>query len=531
MESKVGPCGIFLSSFRRRDGEEVVKRVPESGLRGLVIIVCILITISVVHPYPYDNVVTRWALTRQIVEERTLQIDPYSHLTSDRAFFEGHFYCDKAVLTSIIAVVPHIVVSAFGSVDSLPGRYVAERIVSGASLILLLCILARMLTRSGRPANVPLIALGLGSILLPYSTLLYGHVIAALFLFLCFHFQKEGKFALSDLFGALAAATEFPVLLPVLILLVYRKREYWSISRFFRFAGLLFLAMIPQLAHNWSAFGNPFTVGYSLETVSSFEGMEKGLFGFTVPSLKALYMLTFSPERGLFFYMPWALPALIGFFLRKRFLQVLKTDPLPLLIVSYILLFSAYYMPSGGWAFGPRHLIPVIPFLALGLSSFVSGNGKLRFVAAMLILPAVIQALAGTFGEIHLPVHPVDNPLPFPQWNISLKMLFDGHHSLWLFGTMGVIVLTAFSLALWLGTLRKCRFTWLGVTSVLLWLLLSFSADKDTGGRIDYYRGVLAEHREEWILAAEYFRVAAEDPSAPPIVGERAEYCSRRSME
>jgi len=508
-----------------------VKRIPESGLRGLAVVVCLLITLSVVHPYPYDNVVTRWALTRQIVEEGTLQIDPYSHLTSDRAFFEGNFYCDKAVLTSIIAVVPHMVVRAFGSVSSLPGRYIAERIVSGASLILLLCILAGRLTRSGKPAYLPLIALGLGSILLPYSTLLYGHVAAALFLFLCFHFQKEGKFALSDLFGALAAATEFPVLLPVLILLAYRKREYWSVSRFLRFAGLLFLAMIPQFAHNWMAFGNPFTVGYSLETVSSFEGMGRGLFGFTLPSPKALYMLTFSPERGLFFYMPWAIPGLIGFFSRKRFLQVLRTDPRPLLIVSYILLFSAYYMPSGGWAFGPRHLIPVIPFLALGLSRFVSGNGKLRFIAAMLILPAMIQALAGTFGEIHLPVHPVDNPVPLPQWNISLKMLFDGHHSLWLFGTAGVIILASSSLALWLGTLRKCRFAWLGVTSLLLWALLFFMADKDTGGRIDYYRGVLAEHREEWLLAAGYFSDAARDPSAPPIVGERAEYCMRRSME
>ncbi|MBD3276853.1 MAG: hypothetical protein GF388_00990 [Candidatus Aegiribacteria sp.] len=500
----------------------------------LLFVLIALAILTSFHTYPYDNVVTRWALTRQVVDKGSIRIDPYVQYTSDRALSEGNYYCDKAVLTSLFAAVPYGASKAISSITGLhpsPGlkRYIAERLVTGASLILLLLIIRRFLKKKGYSTFLPLLALGAGSILLPYSTLLYGHVPAAFFIFMSWYFQQSKRYALADLTGALAAAIEFPVLLIFLVLLVYRGRSNLSVKKIARTAGFLVLAFLPQLLHNWAAFGNPLTMGYSLETAEAFEGMSEGLFGFTLPSIRSLYLLVLSPERGLLFYMPWITLGFWGFFSGKRFFTVLKNNPLPIIMISYTVLFSAYYMPTGGWAYGPRHLIPVIPFTAVGLADFVKKNSKRKFTALVLILPSILIALIGVFGEIHQPVHPVENPLPIPQWNIGLQMMLKGHHSLWLLGSIGTIAISSSLLLLWGSFLRKTRISWPGFAILGLWvLLILFSSMQDWGGRIDYYRGVLAQHREEWALAVYYYEKAASDPSAPDIVIERAEYCRGR---
>lgn len=500
----------------------------------LFLLLASLIMLSVFHPYPYDNTVTRWALTRQLIDNGSIIIDPYTEYTSDRAFFNNHYYCDKAVLTSIIAAIPYGITRTLenivGSEISPPAcRYIAERLSAGISFILLMLFMIKELKRSEKPLFLPVLALGTGSILLPYSTLLYGHVPAAFFLFMSYYCQNRNKYLQADIFGAIAAATEFPVMLPFLILAVYRGRKYWSPVKILRLAGIILLAFMPQLIHNWIAFGSPLTMGYSLETVEAFEGMNQGLFGFTLPSLRAIYILLLSPERGLFFYMPWAVLGIAGFFISKRFTSVLKTNPLPLITVSYILLFSAYYMPTGGWAFGPRHLIPVIPFFAIGLAKFASLSRKHLFMAVVLVLPSILIALTGTFGEVHQPVHAIENSLPIPQWNIGITMMSDGHHSLWLLGSMGSVIAFIILLLLWGAVLKNSKFTWRGIAGLLIWILLIIpSGFKHWGGKTDYYRGVLAEHRQEWALAAEYYKAAILDPSAPEIVLDRFEFC--RSM-
>lgn len=495
----------------------------------LILLACIII--SVFHPYPYDNAVTRWALSRQLIDNGSIIIDPYAEYTSDRAFSNGHYYCDKAVLTSIAAAIPYgiartIANAARFEIPPQAYRYIAERLSVGISFILLMLFMKKELKRSGKPLFLPLLALGAGSILLPYATLLYGHVPAAFFLFMSYCCQKKNKYLQADIFGALAAATEFPVILPFLILAAYRGRKYWSPGKILRLTGIVLIAFLPQLIHNWIAFGSPLTMGYSLETVEAFEGMSQGLFGFTLPSLRAIYLLLLSPERGLFFYMPWAALGVAGFFIGKHFISVLKTNPLPLITVSYILLFSAYYMPTGGWAFGPRHLIPILPFFAIGLAEFVSISRKHLFMAVIAVLPSIIIALTGTFGEIHQPVHPFENPLPLPQWNIGISMMLDGHHSLWLLGSVGFASTAIALLALWGLSIRESKFSWKGIAILFLWFLFAIPAYfQDLDGKTDYYRGVLAEHRQEWELASEYYGAAAEDPSAPDIVTERYEFC------
>ncbi|HOD19134.1 MAG TPA: hypothetical protein PLV86_00090 [Candidatus Fermentibacter daniensis] len=506
------------------------------GRNAFPLFVAVLLSIVVVHTYPYDNVVTRWALTRRLCDSGVLDIDRYGFLTNDKASAGGRCYCDKAVLLSIAAVPICLASSALGAgepdepegilVD--PARFVSEKLLVGGCFLLLLLALGSM--TGGR--ILPTLALGLGSILLPYSSLFYSHVPAAALLFTSFTLQTRGRYAPADITGALACALEFPVIVPFAVLLLYRRRASWSPASAARLTALMVLAFIPQLAHNWLAFGGPFRMGYSLESSTAFEGMTNGLFGFEAPNLRSLEMLTVSPERGLFFYMPWAAAGLAGFFTGRSFRETLRSDPGPLLVCIYVVLFSAYYMPSGGWAFGPRHLIPIIPFLALGLDRFASAGPKRAFCAWLLVLPGILQALVGLLGEVHQPVHPVEQPVPLPQWNIGIRMMLDGHHSIWLAGAAGTCVLAASALLSWLIAGRKgMKPSPAGFVPIVLWAGLLLLVDTGWGGRIDYYRGALAGHRSEFGLAAGYYSAAARDPSAPPVVRELADWCTALAEE
>lgn len=498
-------------------------RLRFSSLSLTVIAVSLLISFSVFHPYPYDNVVTRWGLAERLVSQGSIIIDPWSGMSSDKAEYNGHFYSDKSFLPSAVAaisVIPLRLLNSISAPDSYPvggiDRYIAERLTISLALLALLLLLRRYCKQD---AVLPVIALGLGSILLPYSTLLYTHVPAALLLFASFITQRNAKYLASDVLGALAVSYEYTLLLPFLVMLLYRDRCYWNTLRIARVSLILLLAFLPQLAHNWIAFGNPVRMGYSLEVESSFPVVSSGFFGFTFPTPERLFMILLSSERGIFFYMPWAALGFWGLLGGRDCMQRLRSDPLPAMVILYIILYAAQNASSAGWAYGQRYLIPIVPFLALGLGRFAAGSRLRRSLAAAAVLPGIILALLGAFGEVHLPVHPVGNPLPLPQLNISLNMMLRGHHSTWLLGSAGTVLLSAAALVCWFTVMRKAGLRWISMMWIPPWLMLAvISLGEDWGGRMDYYRGVLAQHRKEWDLAAEYYEEALKDESAPDVV-------------
>lgn len=497
--------------------------------------VAVLLALLTLHPYPYDNVVTRWAAVRSLCDRGTLEIDRYASLTSDRAVHGGHSYPDKAILLSLAAVPVCLSAGVAGAgeperpedlLDD-PARYLAERLLIGGSLLLVL-LLVKAGTGGGAPGSLAVAAVGLGSIVLPYSSLLYAHVPAAAMLLASHHLQRRGRLAAADAAGCAACALEFPAAVPFAILLLYRPRGSWrGVRPFLRLAGFAAAALLPQLAFNAAAFGDPFRMGYSLEGSPAFEGMSSGFFGFSAPDPRALYLITLSPERGLFFYMPWAAAALAGSFTGRGLRETLREDPAPLLVVSYALLFSGYYMASGGWSFGPRHLIPVIPFLAPGLARFAAAGPRRHGAAWILVLPAMVQALTGLLGEVHQPVHPVEQPVPLPQLRIGIEMMLAGHHSVWLGGIAGTLVLTGAAFLSWALCARGARFSPASAAALALWAGMMLTSPGGWASRTAYYRGVLAEHRGEYALAAGWYSEAASDPSAPGLVRQRADRCRR----
>ena len=61
-------------------------------------------------PAPAWNQNSRFALTRALVERQSTIIDADHETTGDKSYRDGHFYCDKAPGTSVLAAIPYAIV-------------------------------------------------------------------------------------------------------------------------------------------------------------------------------------------------------------------------------------------------------------------------------------------------------------------------------------------------------------------------------------------------------------------------------------
>jgi hypothetical protein len=104
--------------------------------------------------------------------------------------------------------------------------------------------------------------------------------------------------------------------------------------------------------YNLARYGNPLNSGYRADET------------FDNPIGLGMYGLLTSPGKGLFVYAPFllALPFTVIAFFRRA-----KPETIFISGVSafYILLFSAWYYWWGGTNWGPRFLVPILPFVVL----------------------------------------------------------------------------------------------------------------------------------------------------------------------
>src|SRR4051812_22619242 len=95
-----------------------------------------------------------------------------------------------------------------------------------------------------------------------------------------------------------------------------------------------------------------------------------GLYGIGWPSLSNIYLLLLSPSRGLFFATPILLLSVVNFVTSNEIRTIRHRVKVAAAVVMVIAI-SGYQAADGGWAFGPRYLVLVIPLM---LDSFFDGD-------------------------------------------------------------------------------------------------------------------------------------------------------------
>jgi 4-amino-4-deoxy-L-arabinose transferase-like glycosyltransferase len=197
----------------------------------------------------------------------------------------------------------------------------------------------------------------------------------------------------------LAGLIELQAALPALIVLiwmVWRTRDLAPRLRLFvtgALAGLV--ALLPMALYNLFAFGMLFRVGY--QGVVGFSGMEQGFFGLGWPRFDVAIALLAGMRRGLVWVAPVLLLAPLGI---ARLIARRETRDLGWLAAALalvMLLYNASYVYwDGGDSTGPRHLVPALGFLALGLAPLWQSRWRWPLVALLALSMALNGVIAAT---------------------------------------------------------------------------------------------------------------------------------------
>jgi hypothetical protein len=129
-------------------------------------------------------------------------------------------------------------------------------------------------------------------------------------------------------------------------------------------------------AYDLIAFGTPMPVGYEHSTLWQ-EQHQQGFMSLTRPTWGAIWGLTGGEFRGLFYLAPVLLLALPGAVMGLRARSSRPSIAVVVASAAGMLLFaSSSVMWWGGFAVGPRYVLPVVPLLALPLGMFIAAVNR-----------------------------------------------------------------------------------------------------------------------------------------------------------
>ena len=238
-------------------------------------------------------------------------------------------------------------------------------------------------------------ALFAGTPVSTYFTVFFSHSVSATLLFAFFLLirriitEPEQRLLLGGgLIAGVLFLTEYQTAVPLGILSLYLFIMLPERRRFLFFiAGTLPLALI-FITYNMAAFETPITFGVVHEGHEDFRAMhERGLFGIGIPNGWVLLDLLFSLKMGIFTLSPFLFFSTAGIYRRWQENRS-ETVTLLAIITTYFLMVSSLANPHGGWAFGARYLVPVVPFLALfaayGMYALFEKSDLWRGIAATL---------------------------------------------------------------------------------------------------------------------------------------------------
>jgi hypothetical protein len=382
---------------------------------------------------------SRFNLVVALVERGEVFIDAFVDNTGDYAFYQGHYYSDKAPGLALVAVpvyaafyhlVPEAATASLASrasasqalattvrpdgagLESGRVRFFLGLVVTtfvtvaipSAFLGVLIYWMLGQLGRGGRWGIVTAIVYGLGTCAFPYANSFVGHQPAAVLLFAAFALLfaiRRGTLSQRWAIAAgfllsIAVVVEYPAALGAGILGIYglaqRKHPVPVLLRY------LLGALPPVMAlvmYDLATFGSILPVGYFHSTLWS--GVHSaGLVSITYPHLGTIWELTFGVHRGLLFLSPvllFAIPGYVSLFRARLFRAELLV--LVLVPLAFLLFNASSAMWSGGFSVGPRYMLPGLPFLATA-----AGVGLAVAWHTPIVRPVVVTAILWSFVAV-----------------------------------------------------------------------------------------------------------------------------------
>jgi hypothetical protein len=393
---------------------------------------------------------SHYALVRAL-SNGTPKIDAYHWETRDKAWHKGHYYAVKGPGLAMLTLPLYSALHAAGgdeaskwaarkSREHAAGRWSAggrpnglygaslERAMRvrvdveettgmvwalgllGAALpAVLMLLLVRSLAERVEPGmgTLAAVTLGAGTLVLPFATMYFSHILAAFLAFAAFALlwrEREGPariglVALAGLLAGLAVTTEYPIAIVGAIVGLYAIARGNVIRRGLAYTGGVLVGVAPLAAYNLWAFGslthNSYKDAVAVQGLSGHAVLglnDSGFFGIEAPTFHQFLQLLFAP-RGLLVLSPVLALAVVGTALMYRRGRRAEALTIAGVTVAFLVYNSGYYLPFGGGSAGPRFLIPTLPFLAVPLAIAFR---RFPAVTVALAVPSIVLMMVAT---------------------------------------------------------------------------------------------------------------------------------------
>ena len=334
------------------------------------------------------NQTSHYDLTRALNNDQTT-IDPYQANTGDKVLYKGHYYSARAPGLALF-LLPFYDTLNLVHAESWTDAHVAPPDHPGDEMIYLLglwgnvlpgLLLVLLVWRVGERYEpgyglAAAVVLGLGTMVLPFSQLLFSHMFTTFLSFAAFWLmlrERDGPpspmlLAVAGLAMGYAFSSEYPTFFAAIVLglfLLSRKDSLTPLGVLRRggayVAGGL-VGIVPLLLYNHYAFRSWTHLAYS-----DVPRQQKGFFGIGAPSLRVLVTLLFD-SRGLLTISPVLIMGAIGTVMLYRRGRRAEALTIAGICVCFLAYNSGYYLPFGGGFMGPRFLDTPLPFLAFPIA-------------------------------------------------------------------------------------------------------------------------------------------------------------------
>lgn len=356
---------------------------------------------------------SRLAFTGAVWDRSTVIVDAYEEILGvDFAQRDGHLYSDKAPGQPVLAAPFYGLARSAGAEPAeVPRPFdnytlwwtsLWSAVVPAMAVAVMMRRLALRVVGDPRAATAAATAVSLTTLLLPFATVLFSHVLAASLSFGAYLVGRDRdasapRLAVAGLLSGLAVVTEYTTGIVVVLLGLLILHRHGAGVLAYVAGGLPAAAGLA--VYNAVAWGSPTLFSYDFS--ASFAAFhDQGLFGIRIPD-PALTTQVLVGERGLLTLTPIVAVGIVGLVLLARQRRTREVG------VFGLIVFAAFVAVQGGWfsvtagaSPGPRYTVAALPFVAVGVARVWTRSRTAVVVPALVgAVPMVASILTNPLAQ------------------------------------------------------------------------------------------------------------------------------------
>lgn len=343
---------------------------------------------------------------------RAPELQPYG----DVFLYQGHKYAAKQPGEAMAGAIAYFALRAAGLrysenylLTAALVTFLTTSLVLAASAVGVFGI-AQTLTKDAQSLSWPLLttfAYALATTVFPYSGIAHHDALATGYLLLAFYFifqisrqgrpYGRGAILMSAAAGLLLGLTVTTSMLPFFMVLVCTIYFLWlrRVKLVPLFLAAMLVGLLPLFVYNASSFGNPFL----LSNVVAANQFPDTFFYFGAKNFGE--KLVFYSSMVIVYVPVFA----VGLFGLTYYPRAFKRTPVFMTLIALLVVLMAYVLnidTRGHCQFGPRYLLPAMPFACLGILgyTYLSTNGERWLAGIFVALVSVVSFAINLVGAV-----------------------------------------------------------------------------------------------------------------------------------